>query len=186
VLYNSYYVPHIAISLAIFGLTFAKTEGKSTLRIACRVGGLILLSFLGGLGGIRQGMMTHAPLLLAVVFYFIMDDMVCKTKNPAKMHRRVEYLLNAIASGVAFFVGYLINTNILSKMYEFSDYSGNMVGLLDVSYLKNVAYGLMHHFGFRDQVKLMSVLGVLAVFGVILTIACVVTAISQVPILSIL
>ena len=179
VLYNSYYVPHIAISLAIIGLTFAKNEGKSIRRIAIRTCGLMVLSLLGGLGGIRHGMMTHAPVLLAVFFFYVMDDIVCKSKDKVRDKKRLGYLLNAAGSGVFFYIGFWINTNVLAKVYEFSDYSENMVGLLDVSYLKNIVYGLTHHFGFRDGVKLMSTLGILSVFGVFLTIACVVVAIKQ-------
>ena len=78
VLYNGYYVPHIAISMVIAGLVFAKNEDRSVRWIAARTVALLILSFLGGLGGIRHGMMTHAPLLLAVFIYFIMDDFVCK------------------------------------------------------------------------------------------------------------
>jgi len=55
-----------------------------------------------------------------------------------------------------------------------------MIGLLDVAKLKDISYGLMHHFGFRDEIKLISTLGILSVLGVFLTIACVIVAIVQI------
>lgn len=180
VLYNGYYIPHISISLVIAGLVFAKNDGRSVTWIAVRTVALLVLSYLGGLGGIRQGMMTHAPLLLAVFIYFMMDDLVCKRETGPHTKKRLGYLLNAIGSAVCFFIGFWVNTNVLAKRYEFSDYSENMVGLLDVSYLKNVSYGLMHHFGFRDEVKLISTLGILSVLAVFLTIACIIVAIVQI------
>ena len=180
VLYNGYYIPHIAISMVIAGLVFAKNEGRSARWIAIRTLALLVLSFLGGLGGIRHGMMTHAPLLLAVFIYFVMDDFVCKREAGAHSKKRLGYLLNAIGSAVCFFFGFLVNTNILAKQYEFSDYSENMLGLLDVGYFKNISYGLMHHFGFRDQVKLISTLGILSVLAVFLTIGCIIVAIVQI------
>lgn len=180
VLYNCYYVPHIAISMVIAGLVFAKNEGRSITWIVVRTLALLVLSFLGGLGGIRQGMMTHAPLLLAVFIYFAMDDFVCKREAGEHSKKRLGYLLNAIGSAGGFFLGFLVNTNVLAKQYEFSDYSENMVGLLDVSYFKNISYGLMHHLGFRDEVKLISTLGILSVLAVFLTIACIIVAIVQI------
>ena len=180
VLYNGYYIPHIAISMVIAGLVFAKNDGRSVRWITIRTLALLMLSFLGGLGGIRQGMMTHAPLLLAVFVYYVMDDLVCKREAGDHSKKRLGYLLNAIGSAVCFVFGFLVNTNVLAKTYEFSDYSENMVGLLDVGYLKNISYGLMHHFGFRDEVKLISTLGILSILGVFLTIGCIITAIVQI------
>lgn len=180
VLYNGYYIPHIAISMVIAGLVFAKNEGRSVRWIAIRTVALMVLSFLGGLGGVRQGMMTHAPLLLAVFTYFVMDDLVCKREAGPHTGKRLGYLLNAIGSTAFFAFGFLVNTNVLAKQYVFSDYSENMVGLLDVSYFKNISYGLMHHFGFRDEVKLISVLGVLSVLAVMLTIGCIIVAVVQI------
>ena len=160
-------------------MVFAKNEGRSVRWIAIRTLALLVLSFLGGLGGIRQGMMTHAPLLLAVFVYFVMDDFVCKREEGEHSKKRLGYLLNAIGSAAGFFIGFLVNTNVLAKQYQFSDYSENMVGLLDVAYFKNIAYGLMHHFGFRDEQKLISILGILSVLGVFLAIGCVIVAIVQ-------
>ena len=180
VLYNCYYVPHIAISLLIAGLTFAKNEGTSpawrVLRFCC----LLALSFMGGLGGIRQAMMTHAPMLLAVFALCVLDDVVCKHQDIGKAKKRLVYLINALGSAAFFYVGFWINTNILAEKFVFSDYSENMIGLLDVAQLKDIAYGFMHHFGFRDEIKLISALGVLSVLGVALAIGCVITAIVQI------
>jgi len=106
VLYNGYYVPHIAISMVIAGLVFAKNEGRSAGWIAGRTLCLLVLSFLGGLGGIRQGMMTHAPLLLAVFVYYVMDDVVCKRENGEHTKKRLGYLLNAIGAAVCFFLAF--------------------------------------------------------------------------------
>lgn len=177
VLYNCYYVPHIAISLILVGLTFAKFEGKSrrwrTITTAC----LLVLSFLGGLGGIRQAMMTHAPILLAVFVYYVLDDFVCKCKDAQHARKRLTYLLKALGGCAFFLAGYLVNTEILAKKYVFSDYSGNTIGLIDVGQFKDIAYGLMHHFGFRDGIKLISVLGVLSVLGVFLAVGCIIVAV---------
>lgn len=180
VLYNCYYIPHIAISMVVAGLVFAKNDGRSTVWIALRTLVLLVLSFIGGLGGIRQGMMTHAPLLLAVFIYYVMDDFVCKREAGAHTRKRLGYLLSAIGSTACFALGYLINTGVLAKQYEFSDYSGNMVGLIDVSLFKDVSYGLMHHFGFRSEVKLISTLGILSVLSVFLTVGCIIVAIVQI------
>ena len=176
VLYNCYYVPHIAISLILVGLTFAKCEGKSRRWHIFRTVSLLALSFLGGLGGIRQAMMTHAPILLAVFVYYMLDDFVCKRKDAKYAGKRLTYLLNALGGCGFFAAGYRINTEILAKTYVFSDYSENTVGIMDVGYIKDIAYGFMHHFGFRNEVKLISLLGVLSVLGVLLAIVSIIVA----------
>lgn len=177
VLYNSYYVPHIAMSLVIVGLTFAKREGRNKWWLLFRTVCLLVLSFLGGLGGIRHAMMTHAPILLAIFIYYMLDDFICKRKDAEHTQKRLIYLLNALASAAFFFAGFLINTEVLAKKYVFCDYSENMISLIDASRIKDIAYGLMHHFGFRDDIRLISILGVLSILGIFLTIGCIIVAI---------
>ena len=176
VLYNCYYVPHIAISLILVGLTFAKSQDKSRKHRIFTTACMLVLSFLGGLGGIRQAMMTHAPILLAVFVYYLLDDFVCKCKDARYAKKRLTYLFNALGGSAFFMAGYLVNTEILAKKYVFSDYSENTIGLIDVGLFKDIAYGFMHHFGFRNEIKLISVLGVLSILGVFLAIACIVVA----------
>ncbi len=177
VLYNCYYIPHIAISLCIVGLVFAKSKENAGKQDIIRSICLIVLSFLGGLGGVRQMLMTHAPVILAVFIYYFMDDFVCRKKDRAYEKKRLVYFGNAIVSSAFFFFGFLINSLYFSKIFEYSDYTGSNIGLLSVDKIKDICYGYFHHFGFRDEIKLMTVLGVLSVLGVFLGIACVIVSI---------
>lgn len=74
VIYNSYYVPHIVISLvsvAMF-IQLLKTEKKS-LRIILIVLS-VLLALVAGLGGVRQLMVCYIPLWMSVVILFFTDS----------------------------------------------------------------------------------------------------------------
>ena len=69
VLYHCYYMPHTILSFFLIGLTlgFAKSVNWKSWKVCLRLTLLILFSFVGGLGGVRQLMIAHAPLLLGIV-----------------------------------------------------------------------------------------------------------------------
>lgn len=173
VLYNCYYVPHIAISLIIVGLTFSDRYH------VWRLSALGALSLVGGLGGIRQLMMTHAPILLALALYWLMADLAGKNETPF-LKRKWRLLLTALLSAGLSAVGFLINKFYLIKLFSFVDYSENTINLLDAAQLKEVFYGFFHHFGFRNEIGILSVMGILSVLGILLGIYCLIAAIGRI------
>ena len=172
VLYHSYYVPHIALSLLIVGLTFTKKYNVIKLSL------LGLLSFIGGLGGVRHLLMTHAPIVFAVFIFWCISDFTAKDKKEAFLLKNWPLISAAVFSAAASAVGFIINTNYLAEKYTFADYSKNTINLLGAEKIKDVLYGFFHHFGFRDEIEIMSVLGVLSVFGILLGIYCLILAIK--------
>ncbi len=173
VLYHCYYIPHIAISLLVVGLTFA--SGRYKLRLLL----LSLISFVGGLGGIRQLMMTHVPILLCVCIYGFIDDF-SKSNQTAFIKENLRLVLSVIASCGFSAVGFLANKFYLMKIYTFADYSENTINLLDADQFKKVIYGFFHHFGLRDEVELLSVVGVLSALGILLGIYCILVSVAEI------
>ncbi len=170
-LYNCYYIPHIVLSLIIVGLIFAKKNSRNPSSKCARLLSLLIVSFLGGLGGIRQLMMTHIPAILAVLIYYFIDDYINKSDDHVFERKRCAFIVRAVCSTFFSCIGFVINKLYFAQNYSFKDYSTNTIKISNES-LDQVLYGYFHHFGFRDEIKLLSVTGVLSALGVVLGIYC--------------
>lgn len=136
VLWHSYYVPHIAFGFVIVGLFFQTLRGKQWLW-----GGLLIAaSFLSGLGGVRQGAITHAPLAGLAFLYFIM-----KGKQGSKA------FVWAIAAGLGALAGLIVNSLVLSEIFKFKSYTSIGLNLSSIAGWKKVLNGLLHQFGYRTE-----------------------------------
>ena len=170
VLYHCYYMPHIILSFFLIGLTlgFAKSVNRKSWKVYIRLTLLILFSFIGGLGGVRQLMITHAPLLLGIVALGFLEDSRESDKRQSSFlaPRNLPLVAAALASAVFSFLGLMVNTKVLSQYYNFSQQSGFAIGLLPASELKTVAYSFFHHFGFRQGNPLLSLVGILSAVGI--------------------
>lgn len=178
-LYNCYYIPHIVFSLIIVGLIFTKKTGRN--RTSKYIGflALLIVSFLGGLGGIRQLMMTHIPTVLAVFIYYFIDDYINKSDDRVFEIKRCTYIVRAVCATIFSYIGFSINKGYFAQNYSFTDYSENTIKFLKDS-LDQVLYGYFHHFGFRDEIKLLSVTGVLSALGIVLGIYCIVVSVCRI------
>lgn len=179
VLYNCYYIPHIVFSLIIVGLIFTKKSGRNLASKYARFLLLLIVSFLGGLGGIRQLMMTHVPAILAVFIYCFMDDYINKSDNSVFEIKRYVVIVRALCATAFSCIGFLINKVYFAQNYSFVDYSENKIKFLNDS-LEQVLYGYFHHFGFRDEIKLLSVTGMLSAFAIVLGIYCFIVSICRI------
>lgn len=174
VLYNCYYVPHISICLWITGLTFTKRYNAKRMIL------LGALSFVGGLSGIRQLMMTHAPAVVVVFIHWWLHDYRNKNQNEAFLKIKYPLILTTAFAAAMSFAGFVVNKLYLSQRFIFSDQSINVIRLLDAGNIKAVLYGFFHHFGFRDEIGLVTLLGVLSALGILLGIFCVLISVSQI------
>lgn len=177
VLYNCYYIPHVALSLIIVGLIFAKKNDKNAISAYIRFLLLAVVSFLGGLGGIWQLMMTHIPALFAIFIYYFIDDYTNKNDDRTFERKRVALIFKAVCAAGFSFIGFWVNNSVLMEKYTFFDYSKNIIEILNATEIDDVLYGFFHHFGFRDDIKLLSVTGVLSALGIILGIYCIGTCV---------
>lgn len=170
VLYHCYYMPHITLSFFLLGLTlgFGKQVSRKAWQTYLRLALLILFSFIGGLGGVRQLMITHAPVLLCIVALCFLEDgkEADKSKSSFLASRNLPLVLAVLAGTLFSFLGLKVNTDILSQQYHFSQQSAFAIGLLPVAELQKVTYSFFHHFGFRQGNQLLSLMGILSAGGI--------------------
>ena len=163
-------MPHLTLSFFLLGLTlgFAKTGIRKSWRTYCRIALLIIFSFIGGLGGVRQLMITHAPLLLCIVAQCFLEDSRSADRSKSSFLSPANLpLVTAALGGALFsFIGLKVNTGILAEHYLFQHQTEFLIGLLPASELPNVAYGFFHNFGFRQEHPLLSVMGIASVGGI--------------------
>ena len=192
VIYNSYYVPHIVISLvsvAMF-IQFLKTEKKS-LRIVLIVLS-VLLALVAGLGGVRQLMVCYIPLWMAAVILFFTEhhtspvkkekiqnndneqDTETETKTGTDFSKS-RFFMPVVATGILFgsFIGYLINDKVLSNIFSFKDYTETIWMEFNFENIKIVLEQLCRQFGWIPYVKVLGFEGVVNFLSVILMIAMV-------------
>lgn len=173
-LYHGYYIPHIILSFVLTGLLLDLCrEGSRRRKWSCG-GLLILLSFIGGLGGVRQLMITHAPLLAVAMVCILMELRIPGENGKAQARpEMLRLLLWGLAGAAASFVGLKVNTGLLSKLFSFTDQSVAVLAITDGSAWDDIAYGFFHQFGFRTGVPMLSLLGILSLAGVLAAGVCV-------------
>lgn len=170
VLYHCYYIPHLALSFFLVGLTlgFAKPLRLRSWRPWIRLALLALFSFLGGLGGVRQLLITHVPLLLCIVFFCFLEDAkeADRSKSSFLSPGNLPLEIAALAGALFSFAGLKVNTGILAQHYSFDQQTDLLIGLLPPEEFASVAYGFFHHFGFRQKLPLLSLMGILSIGGI--------------------
>ena len=175
VLYHCYYIPLLAVAFLILGLVFrcAKISNWRKIGAYLSVTALVVLSFLGGLGGVRHLMITHAPLVLAAFLFCFLDFNQNGQKLSAIISAdSVKLLLFSVLSAGASFVGFLANSVYLCKRFSFVDYSSVTLSIIDPSLIDEMLYGFFHQFGFRENVSMLSLTGILSLLGFIAGIYC--------------
>lgn len=166
VLYHCYYIPHIIISFLFVGLFLAairNLETKRPLRSTADILLFFLLSFLSGLGGIRQVIITQLPLLILII-YFIFADAADQAFFPT-VKKHISKLLLALAGIAAFLPGYIINSTVFQEMYSFSDYGNITLNLAPVSNLRSILLGYLELFCFHNNTPVFSLSGILSLCG---------------------
>ena len=108
VLYGLFYIPHLVI---IF-LTLALCLNNSPKRRLLRVLGLVVLSFLAGLGGLRMIAVCYLPLAAAAIISIIPGF-----RSKGLVTKNVAY--RALFASVAAMAGLVVNYMILAKTYSF-------------------------------------------------------------------
>lgn len=170
VLYNSHYAPNITLSFFLVGLVmgFAKTDKEKKPVRCIRFLLLMLFSFIGGLSGVRQLMMTHVPMIFSIFLCcFIQDHHKKAVENVSILSgSRRTFAVCALLAALASFVGLKINTELLSKYYLFNDQAKQALNLVDGSLFDDLLFGYFHQFGFRTGVGLLTIPGILSLGGI--------------------
>ena len=140
------------------------------------------LSFLGGLAGVRHLMIIFAPLLLSIVlFCFVEDFKAANAQNAALFStRKLRFLLPGILTLAASLAGVVINSAILQTYFSFSQYTDTTLETLNFSQLSEVFYGFFHQFGYRKNLSILSLMGILSLLALVAGSYCVVSSIKRI------
>ena len=180
VLYNSYYIPHIVISILSVGLLVLYIDESQKIQTArsqkVMLSVLICaLGFTAGLGGTRQLMICFVPAFAASLFMFAEDFMSVNgfwqsPKQGAKKSTGDKAIVAALFSSFMMLlssaIGYLVNVCVLSKICSFKNYSDTMVTDFSLSNVITCIGDCIALIGWKGGKKLLSISGVAGVLGV--------------------
>ena len=116
----------------------------------------------------RQIGITHAPLLLSVCAA-LMPVLGAEKRLKARDFHPFALL---ILSAFVFLAGYAVNT-YLSRFYQFRDYTVSQV-TWNTDRLPELVFGILHYFGLRRSVPMMSAYGIVSLMGVFAGMAAIV------------
>ncbi len=139
VLYGLYYIPHLCMIFLILGLVLSGENGPRTKRIADAVL-LCAVAFAAGLGGFRLAAVCCLPLFLAAL-----TASACE--RHFKERGRSPFLLPSLASLLASAAGWIVNRNVLSKIYSFAGWERTRLCLPRTDMLKTVFLDTLRVFG---------------------------------------
>ena len=224
VIYNSYYIPHIAISMVSVALIIAYSrsaksqttvqqesqtapvllsqtavqqqrqkitapEGQVTVpATGTDSNGIVsskqiiilllicLLGFVAGLGGTRQLMICYAPAFIAAVTIY-MEKLFArygenKSLKPLELAASGEnkspkpLLLAASLMLVSSTAGYLVNSNVFSTIFSYTNYSEIKINDFSLESVISCIGDLIAQIGWQGDQQLLSLRGIAGVLGV--------------------
>lgn len=162
------YMILIALSCGLVFRCALQTEKRGF-----RLGILAVLSFVAGIRGIRLLLSIYAPILLVGAILWAMR---VKEKNGevTRSEFGVEntFLISSVVAALGSGIGYLINSQVFAKIYEFKTYNMMKWIQIDVAKILKVFSGFFSLFGypipdsvFQPVVYLFTKRGILFLFS---------------------
>ncbi len=193
VLYHSQYAPYISISFFLVGLFIAltkKTDKEDAhnekesfsrkRRTVIYAALLFLVSFLSGLGGIRQITVTHAPLLMSVLFIAYKQSLRHNDTALLSLQKNKTAIIYAVAAFIFCAAGYLVNTGVFQKLYEYQSFANAKFDLSRISDFTNILYGFVHQFGYNAGLDVFTPSGIMAFLGLMTACYCLIKGIKYI------
>jgi len=142
---GTYYIPHIAISfltLALLANIFKKNKIVITNIL------LITLSFIAGLGGIRQLVILYLPLCVTSTLYLLYSQWnTIKTFHVDVKFNSFLVFISTLFMGIASFIGYIINISVLQKYFTFFNYANTTFEFSSLRRLSKIFLGVLYTHG---------------------------------------
>lgn len=163
ILIGAYYTPYAIISFLFIGLAihYTKTSQKSTrVFLLCP---LSMLALLSGMTSLRMVLQLLLPFFLASFFVYF--------KNPAEKSRQ-RLLMLAFGSLMLSGIGYLINSRLLTRFFDYTQYNDMVFTEVHFSTVVELLNDLLNHLGYRSGDLLLSPAALRAVLC--LTLLCLV------------
>ena len=171
-IYGGYYLVYAFFYIPVLGLLLrSQTAEKGRLArlwtIAC------LLSLAGGINGVKQLMVFHAPLLLAAAVVLALALHDCgKTDWRSALgacRAQLRLFVGSVLTAGFCAAGYLGGNSILSMLYDFKSYSFIVWNRSDDWFtLDSIIMDFFHEFGYRNGAGLFHFSGIATGVGLLL------------------
>lgn len=157
IIYFSYYVPHIVITLVSIALVLhiSKSEANKKIALSFILG---ILALVAGMGGIRQIMICYLPLIIATVIDIIFKAIKNNTINKNQLFCQNGYIISGIIALLASGIGYIINHK-LQYVYRFRSYEVMNWNRFDLSNMIKVFGDYLSLLGWNDETAVMGIGG---------------------------
>lgn len=171
-IYGGYYLLYAFFYIPVLGLLLrSQTAEKGRLARLWIIASL--LSLAGGINGVKQLMVFHAPLLLAaaVVLALALHDCGKTDWRSALGACRAPLRLftGSVLTAVFCAAGYLGGNSILSKLYDFKSYNFIVWNRSDDWFsLDSIIMDFFHEFGYRNGAGLFHFSGIATGVGLLL------------------
>ena len=157
----------VSLTLVLFSLAASRKKCVWMNIAAC------IVAMLSGMNGVKTLMVFQAPFVLAAmaVLIFALNASEEKTWRGALQvcSQESRLMAGALATTMASFVGYIINSKVLAKMYSFKSFSGVTWNRFGVDWtLDRVLMDFFHEFGYRDGVGVFHFSGIASGIGLLI------------------
>ncbi len=170
VLYHVYYIINIIVNFLLAAWLLAALRDWELRKRGWLIVHLALfmaLSWVSSLNGYRQIATGHMPLALLAVLW------MWRAQNRQEGIRAFVMLMITCA-GILFGGVGLLQNIAWQQVYSFADYSGIRLTMISSDGLMDMLFGLMHQFGFRRDIPVLTKMGLLSLLSVPVALFCLV------------
>ncbi len=173
-MYGGYYLIHMLLPMLTLALVFCSAQAKNGKRRTMYALLACLVALGAGLNGVKVLMVFQAPFLLAALLLAVMALNICgKTSWKdacCACGAELKLLAGALYTAAAALAGYVINTKILAKHYNFKSFGGvtwnrPRDGALE---LYRIIVDYFHEFGYTDGVGVFHFSGIASGLGLLI------------------
>ena len=198
VLYGSFYVPHIAITFLLLALTLQAERSPHTLLMKLSETGsdrddvdpqadvpaaipagsrrtyvialtaACILSFIAGLGGVRQFLVFHTPLCLTAFVLLFLERHQVDSLREILGCRKGKLFCISIAEAFFCVAGVGVNSVILHRFFVFSEYTKTSLNSLKMTEFLDYLGSVIHIWGYEGCAELRDITGAAALCGLML------------------
>lgn len=157
----------VSLTLVLFSLAASRKKCVWMNIAAC------IVAMLSGMNGVKTLMVFQAPFVLAAMAVLILALNASEEKTwrgaLRVCNQESRLMAGALATTMASFVGYIINSKVLAKMYSFKSFSGVTWNRFGVDWtLDRVLMDFFHEFGYRDGVGVFHFSGIASGIGLLI------------------
>lgn len=152
------YIPHAAITFVVFGLVFHILRSEIKWKRFLLLGAASVISFMAGMGGMRQLLIFYIPLFLcALVLWCMKAFMPEEPPSPEGTCTWQTRFFVIVAVIVCFsLIGCLYNAKVLSQIYSFRQYDSIKFQAFSFDRLETLILGFLDVLGYRSGGKIFS------------------------------